>query len=88
VCLCLDQNPHHVAFLHDQIVFVIDLGLGAGPLAEQHPVASLDINRNELAALIASTRTNSDNFPLLGLFLGGVGNEDASSAFCLGFKYV
>ena len=59
---------------------VIDLDLGAGPLAEQYPVAGFDVDRNELAALITSTGTNGGNFALLGLFLGSVGNDDASSA--------
>jgi hypothetical protein len=84
-CFGLDQNPHDVAFLHDQVLIVIDLHLGAGPLAEQHQIAGFDIDRNELADLITSTGANGNNFALLGLFLGGVGNDDASSTLCLGF---
>src|SRR5882724_6618183 len=62
--LGLDQNSHDVALLHDQVFVVIDLDLGAGPFAEQHPVAGLEVDRNEFAALVASTWTNGDNFAL------------------------
>ncbi len=84
-CFGLDQNPHDIAFLHDQVLIVIDLHLSAGPLAEQHQIAGFDIDRNELAGLITSTGTNGNNFALLRLFLGGVGNDDASGTFCFGF---
>src|SRR4051794_31877018 len=39
----LVQHAHNVAFLHDQILDAIDLHLGAGPFAEQHPVAGFDV---------------------------------------------
>src|SRR5579862_3440881 len=84
-CFGLDQDPHDVTFLHDEKFVIMDLHLGAGPLREQHQVADLEVYRKELAALIASTRTNGDNLALLGLFLGGVRNDDASGALCLGF---
>src|ERR1043165_4344247 len=80
----LDQNPHDVALLHDQVFGVVDLDLRAGPFAEQHPIACLEAARDELAALIASTRANGDDFALARLFLDGVGNDDTSSALCLG----
>src|SRR5690349_20739883 len=82
--LGLDQNPHDVALLHDQIIMIIDLDLGARPLAEQHPVAGFEVDRNELAALIASTRANGDDLALARLFLDGVRNDDSSGALCIG----
>src|SRR6188474_3189010 len=39
--LGLFQDPHDIRLLHDEELLAIDLDLGAGPLAEQHPVARL-----------------------------------------------
>src|SRR4029079_16610351 len=79
----LDQNPHDVALLHDQVIMIIDLDLGAGPLAEQHPVAGLKVDRNELPALIASPRANGDDFALARLFLNGVRDDCSSNCLAL-----
>src|SRR5215475_3586655 len=79
------EHAHDVAFLHDQEVLAVDLDLGARPLAEQHAVADLDVDRNQLAALVAAAGANGDDFTLGGLFLGRVGNDDAASGllFCV-----
>src|SRR5664280_1667702 len=42
----IGENAHDVAFLHDQQFLTIELDLGAGPFAEQHAVADLEIDRN------------------------------------------
>src|SRR6516165_4246305 len=73
------ENAHDVALLHDQQLLAVNLDLGARPLAEQHAVADLDVDRDQFAALIATARANGDDFALGGLFLGGVGNDDAAS---------
>src|SRR4029434_2141466 len=73
------ENAHDVAFLHDQEILTVDLDLGAGPLAEQHAVADLEVNRDQLAGFVAATRADGDDFALGGLFLGSVGNDDAAS---------
>src|SRR6266513_262797 len=44
---------------------------------EQHPVAGLDVDRDELAGLVAPPGANRDDLALLRLLLGGVGNDDA-----------
>src|SRR5205823_12877373 len=82
--LCLDQHRHDVAFLHDQVLDAIDLDLGARPLAEQHPVAGLDVDRDQLARLVAPAGADGDDLALLRLFLGGIGNDDPSRALFLG----
>ena len=82
--LCLDEHPHDVAFLHDQVLDVVDLDLGPRPFAEQHPVTGLDIDRDELAGLVAAARTDCDDLALLRLFLRGVRDDDAAGRFCLG----
>jgi hypothetical protein len=50
-----------VGLLHDQELFAVDLDLGARPFAEQHAITFFDINRNELAGLVAATRTDGND---------------------------
>jgi hypothetical protein len=80
----LDQDPHNVALFHDEVLDVIDFDLGAGPFAEQDAVANPDIDRDELAALVAAAGSNGDDLALLWLLLGGVGNDNATSGLRLG----
>ena len=77
----LVEHAHDVGLLHDQEFLAVDLDLGARPFAEQHAVADLDVDRDELAALVAAARADGDDFALRGLFLGGVGNDDAAGDF-------
>src|SRR5262245_37191631 len=79
------DDAHHVGFLHDQVFLTVDLDLGAGPLAEQDAVAGLDIERDELAALVAAARPDGDHFALLRLLLGGIGDDDAAGGLLLRF---
>src|SRR4029079_12666506 len=78
------EDAHDVALLHDQQVLAVDLDLGARPLAEQHAIADLDVDRDQLAALVAATRADGDDFALGGLFLGRVGNDDAACGLLFG----
>src|ERR1700758_2727957 len=75
----IGENAHDVALLHDQQLLAVDLHFSARPLAEQHAVADLDVDRDQLAALIVAARANGDDFALGGLFLGRVWNDDAAS---------
>src|SRR6185503_18957641 len=54
------------------------------PLAEQHAVADLEIDRDQLACLVTATRADGGDFALRGLFLGAVGNDDAASSLLFG----
>jgi len=63
------DDAHDVGFLHDQVFLTIDLDLGAGPLAEQDAVAGLDVERDQLARLVAGTGTDGDDLAFLGLLL-------------------
>src|SRR5215204_6744997 len=78
------DDAHDVAFLHDQEVLAIDAHLGARPLAEQHPVAGLHVERLDLASLVAGAGTCGDHLAFLRLFLGGVGDDDAALGLLLG----
>src|ERR1019366_685858 len=78
------EDAHDVALLHDQELFAIELDLGAGPLAEQHAVANLEIDRDQLAGFVAAARTDRRDFALRGLFLGAIRNDDAASGLLFG----
>src|SRR6266404_2788228 len=49
----LFDHAHDVALFHDQIFDPVELDLRARPFAEQHAVALLHIDRDELAGLVA-----------------------------------
>src|SRR5262245_62655172 len=77
------EDPHDVALLHDQQLLPVDLHLGARPLAEQHLVLGLKIDRNNLAALIAGPWADGDHLALLRLLGSGIRNDDPAGR--LGF---
>ena len=56
---------------------VIELDLGAGILAEQHPVSLFDVHRQALAAIELLAFSGGDDLALLRLFSGAVWNDDA-----------
>src|SRR3979409_781543 len=80
----LDQHAHDVGLLHDQEFLAVELDLGARPLAEQHAVADLEVDRDQLAGLVAATRADGGDFALRGLFLGAVWDDDAASGLLFG----
>src|ERR1700738_1192165 len=82
--LPLAEHAHDVRLLHDQEFVAIELDLGAGPLAEQHAVADLEVDRDQLAGLVATAGTDRRDFALRGLFLGAVGNDDAALGLLFG----
>src|SRR4029077_14560317 len=73
-----------VALFHDEVLDIIDFDFGARPLAEQDAVADFDVDRDQLAALVAAAGSNGDDLALLRLLLGGVGNNYATSGLRLG----
>src|SRR4030095_11129109 len=78
------EHAHDVGLLHDQELLAVDLHLGARPLAEQHPVADLEIDGDELARFVAAARAHRNDLALRGLFLSGVGNDDGAGGLLLG----
>src|SRR5690348_13093396 len=82
--LAFDQHPHDVALFHYKVLDTIDFDFGARPFAEQDAVADLDVDRDQLAAIVAAARTNGDDLALLRFLLGGVGNDYATSCLRLG----
>src|SRR5215203_3297149 len=80
----LVDHAHDVGLLHDQELLAVDLDLGAGPLAEQHAVADLEVDRNELAGFVAAAWAYGENLALRRLLLRGVWNDDAAGGLFLG----
>src|ERR1700722_2464335 len=61
----LAQHAHDVGLLHDQKLLAVELDLGARPLAEQHAVAALDVDRDQLAGFVTAARPDRHDPPLL-----------------------
>src|SRR6202023_2560383 len=78
------EHAHDVGLLHDQEILTVELDLGARPLAEQHLVADLEVDRDELAVLVAAAGADCEDLALRGLLLGGVRNDDAAGGLVLG----
>src|SRR5262249_3751136 len=72
------ENAHDVGLLHDQEFIAIEFHFGARPLAEQHLVAGLELDRDELPGFVATTRANGNDFALHRLFFGGIRDDDAT----------
>src|SRR5215831_10745707 len=82
-CWTALEHAHDVGLLHDQELLAIKLDLGAGPFAEQDKVPGLNLGNDALAVLIEGARTDGDNFALLRLLLGGIGDDDAAGALLI-----
>src|SRR6202011_3669682 len=80
----IGENAHDVALFHDQQFLAVELDLGARPFAEQHAVADLKVDRDQLAGFVTAARSDGGDFALRGLFLGTVGNDDAASSLLFG----
>src|ERR1700722_203943 len=83
---CALDHTHDVGLLHDQKVLAVDLDLGAGPFAEQHPVARFEFERDQLGAFVTGSWPARDDFALLRLLLDGVGDDDAALRLLLTFN--
>src|SRR3712207_9186787 len=63
------DDAEDVALLHDQEILAVEAHLGAGPLAEKDAVAFLDVQRNELAGLVARAGADGQHLAFLRLLL-------------------
>src|SRR4030081_1365165 len=71
----IGENTHDVALLHDQELLAVKDDLRAGPFAEQHAVADVEVDRDQLGVFVTAAGTDRGDFALRGLFLGGVRND-------------
>src|SRR6266542_239469 len=72
----LVDDGEHVAGGEDQVVLAAVLDLGAAVLGVDDGVADLDVERHP-GAVLEPARADRDDLALLGLFLGGVRDDDA-----------
>jgi len=75
----LGDDAHQVFFAHDEEFLALDLDRLARVLAEQDLVTDLDVERNDLAVVVALARSNRDDLALVGLLaaLSGMTMPDA-----------
>ena len=78
----LDDGEDFV-LAQDGVLDVIDLDLGAGVLADQDRVALLDVELDALAVVVELAFADGDDFGLLRLLFGGVGDDDAAANLLL-----
>src|SRR5205807_7498709 len=74
----LFDHAEDVFLAHHEVFLPVDLDLGPGILREQHAVAGLDVEGPNLAVFEDLAVPDRDHFALDGLFLGGVGDDDAA----------
>src|SRR5262249_9036007 len=83
--LQLPPAPPLGRFPSDYVLDAIKLNFAPSPLADQLPVADFDVDRDELAALIATSRADGNDLPFLGFFLRGIRDDDAATRLLFSF---
>jgi hypothetical protein len=80
------EDAEEVLFLHDEVLLAVELDLTTGVLAEEHAIPRLDVERGLLASFGDLPVADRDDFPLLRLLLGAVGDDDGAAprGFLLG----
>jgi len=66
------DHAHQVFLAHDEEFIALHLHGLAGVLSEQHLVAGLDVERDQLAVVILLAFADGDDFALVGLFGRGI----------------
>ena len=77
--LLLVQNAENFFFSHNEEIFAIDFDFRSGIFSEQNMIAGLDVQGENFAFIVRLAFTDGDNFAFLGLFLGGVGDDNATT---------
>src|SRR3954447_13067958 len=80
----LGDLGQHVTCGQEQVLLAAVLDLGAAVLGVDDDIAFNDINRNPLTVVVVTTRSDGQDLALLGLLLGGVGDDDAGRGRRLG----
>ena len=71
---------------NDEVDFSPEVDFAAAIPGEQYLISSLDVHGYQIAFLVALSRTCRQHFPLLGLFLGGIGNDESGLSSGLGAR--
>src|SRR5206468_2937862 len=72
------DDAHDVFLAHHEQLVTLDLDGLPGVLAEQHSVARLDVERDQLARVILLALAHGDDLALVRLLGGGVRDDDAT----------
>src|SRR5690606_5404362 len=80
--LALDHGED-LFLAQDDVLFAVELELGAGVLAEQDLVVLLHVEGDSLAVGIALALANGDDLAARGLLLGAVGDEQTAGGLGL-----
>src|SRR4029453_296973 len=83
VNLLLLDHGEEILFAHHQEFVAVDLDGLPAVLAEQDAVALLDVHGDDVALVVALAGADRQDFALIGLFGGGVRNDDPGRS--LGF---
>src|SRR6185436_7355908 len=79
------DDAHDVFLAHDEELIALDLHGLPGVLAEQHAVADLEVERNQLALVILLSLAHGHDLALVGFLGGGVRDHDATRGLALLF---
>src|SRR5205823_5683293 len=77
------HDGEHVLLADDQVLDVLQLELVAGVLRVEHSIADLELHRDLGPVVENSTRPDRLYQALLGLLLGGVGQDDPALGLLL-----
>jgi hypothetical protein len=72
------DHSQNVVGAHDLVLLAIQLDFRAAVFADEHAVALLDLKRDFLPVVIGLAGAERHDDALLGLFLGGIGDDDAA----------
>ena len=75
------QHAEDVALAEDDELLAVDLNVGAGVLAVVDRVAGADADLHALAVVVELAGPDGDHLALGRLFLGRVGQDDATLGF-------
>src|SRR5262245_28768389 len=80
------HNGQDVVLGHDEVLFAVEGDLVAGVRCEQDAVAFLYLEGRPLAVVQQLAIAEAEDLALLGLLLGGVGQDDAAGGLLLGLQ--
>jgi hypothetical protein len=81
------HNCENIACRKDEVLLTVVFDLGAAVLAVDDDIADADVERDTLlAVLVETTRANRQDFALLRLLLGGVGDNETGRRGLLGIE--
>src|SRR5262252_1971083 len=82
-CWRSGDDAHQVFLAHHEEFVAVDLDRLTGVLAEQHAIADFDVDRDQLAVVIALAGPDRNDLALIGLLCSVVGDNDAGSGLAL-----